>query len=56
MYNKRNVKFAICCEENNVRIEYPDDTSFILAFPTELMCSDFLNTFRDLIEQAKMVL
>lgn len=27
-----------------------------LAFPTEEMCDDFLSTFRDLIEQAKMFL
>lgn len=39
------------------RIDYLDSlNNRILAFPTEEMATDFFNTFRDLIEKAKMFL
>ena len=43
---KKNTVYSSCTFEYNA----------ILVFPTEEMCRDFLDKFRDLIEQAKMFL
>lgn len=52
----KEYKWVIQYDSNDVHI-YP---SFVvsrpLSFPTEEMATDFLNTFRNLIEQAKMFL
>lgn len=49
-------KYAIVVLKENIAVETGAFLNKILAFPTEKMATDFLNTFRDLIEQAKMFL
>ena len=49
-------KYTIICYSNELSICYTIWRSNVLAFPTEEMANDFLNTFRDLIEEAKMFL
>ena len=49
-------KYNIEIYFNRIDIAYHANLSYILAFPTAEMRDDFLNTFRDLIEQAKMFL
>ena len=49
-------KYNIEIYFNRIDIAYHTNLSYILAFPTAEMRDDFLSTFRDLIEQAKMFL
>ena len=49
-------KYSIGIYFNRIDITYHANLSYILAFPTAEMRDDFLSTFRDLIEQAKMFL
>ena len=51
-------KFMYCIDVNNNTVCLSNAFTFnsILVFPTEEMCKDFLDKFRDLIEQAKMFL
>lgn len=49
-------KYTIICYSNELSICYTIWRSNVLTFPTEEMATDFLSTFRDLIEQAKMFL
>ena len=49
-------KYCIGIYCNNIDTTYHANLSYVLAFPTAEMRDDFLDTFRDLIEQAKMFL
>lgn len=49
-------KYTIICYSNELSICYTIWRSNVLAFPTEEMATDFLETFRNLIEEAKMFL
>ncbi len=49
-------KFNIFYALNKIHIDVSVKIGYILSFPTEEMADDFLLTFRDLIEQAKMFL
>lgn len=49
-------KYIITTERGNILASFMFVYNSILAFPTEEMRDDFLETFRDLIEQAKMFL
>lgn len=49
-------KWCIINDINNIVIGLYGNTSRLLSFPTERMAEDFLETFRNLIEQAKMFL
>ena len=51
-----NTKYGICAYRNKIDTFNVILDSCLLAFPTAEMCEDFLETFRDLIEQAKMFL
>lgn len=50
------VKFAICAAENRIVTGTCYCTSRPLSFPTEEMRDNFLDTFIDLLEQAKPLL
>lgn len=49
-------KFIIFCERGVPVKNYSYTYQHTLAFPTEEMRNDFLKTFRDLIEEAKILL
>lgn len=49
-------KWCIINDIDNLVIGLYGNTSRSLSFPTKKMAEDFLETFRDLIEQAKMFL
>ena len=49
-------KYCIGIYCNNIDTTYHANLSYVLAFPTKEMRDEFLSTFRDLIEQAKMFL
>lgn len=55
-WKKSNTKYGICIYQNKIDTFGADFVSCLLAFPTAEMCEDFLETFRDLIEEAKMFL
>ena len=55
-WEEMKYKYCIYNYSNNVRTVFYTTASSILSFPTEKMRDDFLETFRDLIEQAKMFL
>ena len=48
--------YCIDVEKNKVCVSLALTFNYILVFPAEEMCRDFLDKFRDLIEQAKMFL
>lgn len=48
--------YSIDVDKNTVCVSCAFTFNYILVFPTEEMCKDFLDKFRDLIEQAKMFL
>ena len=49
-------KWCIINDIDTLVISLYGNTSRLLSFPTKKMANDFLETFRDLIEQAKMFL
>ena len=49
-------KWCIINDIDNLVIGLYGNTSRLLSFPTKKMANDFLETFRNLIEQAKMFL
>ena len=49
-------KFIIFCEKGVPVKSYNYTYQRTLAFPTEKMCDEFLDTFRDLIEEAKTLI
>ena len=49
-------KWCIINDIDNLVIGLCGNTSRLLSFPTKKMANDFLETFRNLIEQAKMFL
>lgn len=55
-WKKSNTKYGICAYRNKIDTFGFVLDSCLLAFPTAEMAIDFLNTFRDLIEEAKMFL
>lgn len=55
-WKKSNTKYGICIYQNKIDTFGADFVSCLLAFPTAEMCEDFLKTFSDLIEEAKMFL
>lgn len=54
--NSNSTKYVIYQRGGKFNTDFSYDSSYVLAFPTEEMRDDFLSTFRDLIEQAKMFL
>lgn len=55
-WEKSNTKYGICAYRNKIDTFNVILDSCLLAFPTAEMRDDFLETFRDIIEQAKMFL
>lgn len=49
-------KYTIVNTKGRIRVSTTIFTSRVLAFPTEEMATEFLETFSDLIEEAKMFL
>lgn len=55
-WEKSNTKYGICAYRDKIGTFGFVLDSRLLAFPTEEMSKDFLETFRDMIEEAKMFL
>lgn len=55
-WKKETIKYSIIAFYNQIVKGATTHNSYILIFPTKEMRDDFLDTFRDLIEQAKMFL
>ena len=55
-WNKSSEKFIFYRSENEVRICRTLITAGGLSFPTQQMAKEFLETFRDLIEEAKILI
>jgi hypothetical protein len=51
-----SVKYIIRIWKNNIWFEEKCNTSSSLSFPTEQMAREFSETFRDLIEEAKILI
>lgn len=49
-------KYHVCIMVDEICIDKAIHIQHVLAFPTKEMATDFLKTFRDLIEEAKMFL
>lgn len=56
IWNKSSEKFIFYRSENEVRICSTLITAGGLSFPTQQMAKEFLETFRDLIEEAKTLI
>ena len=55
-WKNKELKYCICTYGNSIETGICTGSSRMLSFPTIEMQDDFLKTFRDLIEQAKMFL
>lgn len=55
-FTKDNINWAIYCRSNNVVVNWATRLSHPLSFPTEQMAREFLETFHDLIEDAKILI
>ena len=55
-WDKDYTKYTIINIRGHIKLNTATFNSGTLAFPTKEMANDFLNTFRDLIEEAKMFL
>lgn len=55
-WNGFDTKYTIINAEGRIVFNTATFNSRVLAFPTKKMATDFLETFRDLIEKAKMFL
>ena len=55
-WEKETIKYSIIAFYNQIVKDDTTHNSCILTFPTAEMRDDFLSSFRDLIEQAKMFL
>lgn len=51
-----DAKFLICRKSNHIIIFKAISTMSALSFPTEQMAKEFLDTFRGLIEEAKILI
>lgn len=55
-WSNDEVKYHVWIMVDEICIDKAIHIQHVLAFPTKEMAIDFLNTFRDLIEEAKMFL
>ena len=55
-WDKDYIKYTIINTRGCIRLNTAVITSSVLAFPTKEIATEFLETFKDLIEQAKMFL
>lgn len=55
-WNEMYTKYTIINARDRINLNTAIFDSGVLAFPTEEMATDFLETFRNLIEEAKMFL
>ena len=49
-------KYIIQIWKNRIYFEVMRNTNAVLSFPTEQIAKEFLETFRDLIEEAKILI
>ena len=54
--NYTTCKFIIGCVDNDIKINVRNASVRSFSFPTEQMAKEFLETFRDLIEEAKILI
>lgn len=55
-WEESSKKFILYRSENEVRICITSTSAGVLSFPTKQMAKEFLETFRDLIEEAKILI
>lgn len=55
-WEDQSPKYLIRVWRNHICFEVERNTSSALSFPTEKMAKEFLDTFRDLIEEAKILI
>jgi hypothetical protein len=55
-WEESNRKFILYRSENEVRTCITSTSAGVLSFPTQQMAQEFLETFRDLIEEAKILI
>ena len=55
-WNNSETKYAIHARNNKLEVSTVGTVSFVLTFKTDELRQAFLNNFRDLIEQAKLLL
>ena len=55
-WNDTNSKYCISCNNGVVTGQVYNSANAVLAFPTKEVCVQFLESFRDLIEEAKELL
>ena len=55
-WTSQDQKFVITTFKNNIEENINYNASRSLSFPTEDMCNEFLDCFKDLLEQAKSLL
>ena len=55
-WEDKSPKYLIHIWRNHICFEVERNTNAALSFPTEKMAKDFLETFRDLIEEAKILI
>lgn len=55
-WDGKDVKYCLIYCNNNIGVTFNSSTSRPLAFPTEKMATDFINTFKDLLKIAKPLL
>lgn len=54
--NYNTCKFVIGCVDRDIKINVRNVSARSLSFPTDHMAKEFLETFRDLIEEAKILI
>lgn len=55
-WTDESAKYAIRVWRNHICYDFDSKTSASLSFPTEQMAKEFLDTFRNLIEEAKILI
>ena len=55
-WEESNRKFILYRSENEVRTCSTSTSAGVLSFPTQQMAQEFLKTFHDLIEEAKILI
>ena len=55
-FTRSGMNWALYCRSNNVVCDWCERLGHVLSFPTQQMAQEFLETFRDLIEEAKILI
>lgn len=55
-WTNSRMKWGIYCMSNKIKYHWCAELHHALTFPTQQMAQEFLETFRDLIEEAKILI